>query len=223
MLIKYNELFTQKKLKIVSKINGLKFVNKLNKSQLLFKLNNHKTASYIQRCFRRRLMKNDICPISHEKLVYPFVSIKTGNFFFYYDFLTLVNYLNKSGNFQDPCTRTEITDKKLTEINKLILYYYGPNTTKIIVSPTMQLDIQLNIIIYCMYDIITELNNVSISSDIELYSNILPRIIYYCRFLINNHPKEHCNMIINACIQSISGKTNISSIIINYLTGLLRT
>jgi len=218
MLIKFNSLFTYKKLRELCKINKIKYISKFNKIKILHILNDHKTISYIQRHFRTGLMKNNVCAISYEKLKYPFISIKVNDFFFYYDFNNFVTYLNKTEIFKDPCTRSDITDKKIIEINKLILYYYGNNTTRIIVSPTMKLDVELNIITYCMYDIITELNRIESFFTFDLYSNILPRIIYYVEFLVQKHSKEHANMVLKACIQSISDKTSLSILIKDYLT-----
>ena len=217
MLIKFSSIFTYKKLRELCKINKIKYISKFNKIQLLNKLNDHKIITYIQRRLRKKLMKNDTCAISYEKIIYPFISIKVKDFFFYYDFNNFVNYLNKTEIFKDPCTRCDITDRKINEINKLILYYYGNNTTKVIISPTMKLDVELNIITYCMYDIITELNRIEPFDIIDLYSNILPRIIYYAQFLVKNHSREHSNMVLRACIQSINSKTSLASMIKDYL------
>ena len=223
MLIKFNSSLSYKVLKKICKVNKIKYVSKCNKSQLLNKLNDFKTVTYIQRHFRKKMMKDDICNISLGKLRYPFISIKVDRFFFYYDFDSFINYLEKTDNFSDPCTRVKITDKKITEINKLILYYYGQNTTRIIVSPTMQRDVELNIITYCMYDIIKELNIIEPLNvdDLDFYSNILPRIIYYARFLIKNHSIVDSNMVLDACIQSISSKTSLAILIKTYLSRLI--
>ena len=223
MLIKFNLLLSYKVLKNLCKINKIKYVSKCNKFQLLNKLNDFKTVTYIQKNFRKKLMKDDICNISLEKLRYPFISIKVDKFFFYYDFDNFINYLEKTDNFIDPCTRVQITDKKITEINKLILYYYGQNTTRIIISPTMQRDVELNIITYCMYDIIKELNTLEqiTVSDLDLYSHILPRIIYYARFLIKNHSTDDSNIVLEACVQSITSKTSLAILVKNYLSGLI--
>lgn len=217
MLIKFSSRFTYKKLRELCRINNIKYINKFNKIQLLTIINNHKIISYIQRHFRKKLMKTNICVISFEKIKYPFISIKVNGFFFYYDFNNFITYLNKSEMFKDPCTRSDITDKKIMEINKLILYYYGTNTTKIIISPTMKLDVELNIITYCMYDIITELNRVEPIGVIDLYSNILPRIIYYAQFLVQNHSRENSDMVLKACVQSITSKIPLAELIKDYL------
>ena len=225
MLIKFNSILSYRVLKKLCKINKIKYVSNCNKFQLLNKLNDFKTVSYIQRHFRKKLMKDDTCKISLEKLSYPFVSIKVDKFFFYYDFDNFIKYSEKTDNFNDPCTRVDITDKKISEINKLIIYYYGQNTTKVIVSPTMQRDVELNIITYCMYDIITELNTLEplTVNDLDLYSHILPRMIYYARFLIKNHSNEDSSMVLEACIQSITNKTSLANLIKNYLYGLIKT
>ena len=225
MLIKFNSLLSYRVLKKLCIINRIKYVSKCNKFQLLNKLNDFKTVTYIQRHFRKKTMIDDTCKISLEKLRYPFISIKVNKFFFYYDFDNFINYLEKTDNFNDPCTRAHITDKKINEINKLILYYYGQNTTRIIVSPTMQRDVELNIITYCMYDIIKELNALEqpTINDLDLYSQVLPRMIYYARFLIKNHSKEDSSMVLEACIQSITNKTSLANLIKNYLYGLIKT
>tara|TARA_B100000900_G_scaffold398828_1_gene400634 strand:+ start:2717 stop:3394 length:678 start_codon:yes stop_codon:yes gene_type:complete len=225
MLIKFNSILPYRVLKKLCKINNIKYVSKCNKFQLLNKLNDFKTVTYIQRQFRKKTMMDDTCKISLEKLRYPFISIKVNNFFFYYDFYNFIKYLEKTDNFIDPCTRTQITDKKINEINKLIFYYYGKNTTKVIVSPNMKRIVELNIITYCMYDIIKELNALEqpTINDLDLYSQVLPRMIYYARFLIKNHSKEDSSMVLEACIQSITNKTSLANLIKNYLYGLIKT
>lgn len=217
MLIKFNSFFTCKKLLKLCKINRVKFISNFNKGQIINRLNTHKTVSYIQRFYRKKLMKSEYCPISYEKIVYPFISIKLGSFFFYYDFLTFIKYLGNCGDFRDPCTRISITDTKINEINKLIIYYHGKNTSKTLISPTMVYDNELNIITFCLYDIIKELNDIASTVNItQVYNNILPRIIYYIHFLIKNHQREHYDLIINACINNITINNN-TSLVINYL------
>ena len=82
-------------------------------------------------------------------------------------------------------------------------------------------NIELSIITFCIYDIVTELNNaVDLNMD-ELYSNILPRIIYYIRFLLKNHSKTDYNMIISSCINGIKNNNNNTQIIINYLKNFI--
>ena len=58
-------------------------------------------------------------------------------------------------------------------------------------------------------------------NDLDLYSHILPRIIYYARFLIKNHSNDDSNMVLEACIQSITSETSLANLIKNYLFGLI--
>jgi hypothetical protein len=218
MLINFTEIFQLKTIKAIIKINNIKYVSHLNKSTLINILNNHKTVSYIQKKIRQKFMRETVCPISHEYLKYPFISLKLNGLFFYYDFNTLITYLNKTGDFRDPCTRQVIPDTKLSEINKMIRYYYGKNTNKTLISENMIRKTELNIITYCLYDLILEINNTGYLTIDNIYNNILPRFIYYIHFLIKNHISSDSMIIINACRESILNCENINTtLIIDYL------
>ena len=118
MLISYSKKFNIRILRKICKIKCIKFVSQLNKLKLIKILNEFNAVKIIQQCFRRKTIIDNYCPISHESLKYPFISLKVNNKFFYYDFYTLVTYLNKSQDFREPCTRQLISDSKLLEINK---------------------------------------------------------------------------------------------------------
>ena len=211
MLISYSNYFTVKSIKTLCKIKGIRYVSTLNKDFLLRLLKKFNAAKLIQQNFRRKIMIDNICPICHESLKYPVISIKVNGRFFYYDFYTLVEYLNKTQDFRDPCTRQIIKDSKLLEINKLIRYYYGKSTSKILISKTMIKNTDLNIITYCLYDILNEIQNKNLSLD-ELYNNILPRFIYYINYLVKNHNKEDSEIILKACKESMD-----NSVILDYI------
>ena len=211
MLISYSNYFTVKSIKNLCKIKCIKYVSTLNKDFLLRLLKKFNAAKLIQQNFRRKIMIDNICPICHESLKYPVISIKVNVRFFYYDFYTLVEYLNKTQDFRDPCTRQIIKDSKLLEINKLIRYYYGKSTSKILISKTMIKNTDLNIITYCLYDILNEIQNKNLSLD-ELYNNILPRFIYYINYLVKNHNKEDSEIILKACKESMD-----NSVILDYI------
>ena len=211
MLISYSKKFNVTILKKICKIKNIKFVSHLNKLKLIKILNEFNAIKIIQQYFRRKTIIDDYCPISHESLRYPFISIKVNNKFFYYDFYTLVAYLNKSQDFREPCTRQLINDSKLLEINKLIRYYYGKNSNKILISKSMIKNTDLNIIIYCLYDIINEIQNREILLE-DIYNNILPRLIYYINYLIKNHTQEDSQIVLGACKEAIT-----NSIILDYI------
>ena len=211
MLISYSKDFTIKAIKNICKLKGLRYISHYNKTSLLKILNNFNAAKIIQNKVRYKTINEKTCPICHESLKYPFVSIKVNDKFFYYDFYTIVEYLNKTQDFRDPCTRQVIKDSKLLQINKLIRYYYGKNTNKILISKNMIKNTDLNIIIYCLHEILIEINNKEISLE-EIYHNILPRFIYYINYLIINHSIEDSQIVLNACKES-----TVNRIMLDYI------
>jgi len=207
MIIKFSNIFTIKKLINISRIYNIRYISKINKKNLLELLNNHNAIKTIQRNFRNKLILNSECPICNEKLIYPFVSFKIGSVFFYYDFKTIVLYFEKTGDFRDPCTRKIITDKKIREINLLINYYYGRRTNKTLITKCMIKNAEFNIVTYCLYDIIKELDYIETSKLSLIYENVLPRFIYYINYLINRYPVEEFIIILNSCKESIKNDT----------------
>tara|TARA_B100000035_G_scaffold313904_2_gene328709 strand:+ start:1159 stop:1818 length:660 start_codon:yes stop_codon:yes gene_type:complete len=205
MLICYNSKLTVKTLRKICKIKGIKYVSNYNKNNLLILINSYTAASKIQKHIRFKIISDKFCPISHDILKYPMISIKVNNKFFNYDFYTFVNYLNKTGDFRDPCTRSVISDVKLNEINRLIIYYFGKKSNKILISESMIKNADLNILIYCLYDIIKEIDN-KILSLTDIYNNILPRVVYYINYLIKNHSKEDCSIILSSLRETIKNE-----------------
>jgi hypothetical protein len=224
MLIQYNNLLPLRCLRNISKINNIKYTSQFSKNKLISFLNENNASKIIQRYIRNKLMTDNTCPITHEKLRYPFICIKLNSKFFYYDFHTFVKYLNVSDENRDPCTRLIISDIKLNEINKLIRYYYGKNTKKIIISQNMIKNTELNIILYCLYDLISEITNIDYISLDNIYDNILPRFIYYIHILVKNHSKEDCLTIINSCKRSLIELDKMNCILVldylNLITAL---
>lgn len=219
MLISYSKFLTLKSIRNLCRIKGIRYISNYNKNHLLVFLNNYNAAKIIQNNLRQKTINEKTCPICHEPLKYPFISIKVNDKFFYYDFYTFVEYLNKTQDFRDPCTRQIIKDNKLIQINKLIRYYYGKTTNKILISRSMIKNTDLNIITYCLYDILNEIQNKQISLE-EIYHNIMPRFVYYVNYLIKNHSKEDCEIILNACKESVNNRVFLDYIhlmeVINY-------
>tara|TARA_B100000212_G_scaffold338460_2_gene315010 strand:+ start:1167 stop:1826 length:660 start_codon:yes stop_codon:yes gene_type:complete len=211
MLISYSNNFNVKALKRLCKIKGIKFINDLKKNELLILLKHFNAIRVIQNKLRQKTIIDNICPICHEPLKYPFISIKVYQKFFYYNFYFFIEYLNKTQNFRDPCTRQIIDDAKLIEINKMVRYYYGKTTNKILISKSMIKNTDLHIVTYCLYDIVKEIENKELSIE-ETYHNILPRIIYYTNHLIKNHTEEDSGIILKACKESIT-----NSVILDYI------
>ena len=137
MFISYSETFTVKVIRNLCRIKNIRYISNYNKDYLLALLKKYNAAKIIQDSLRNKTINEKVCPICHEPLKYPFISIKVNDKFFYYDLYTFVEYLNKTQDFRDPCTRQIIQDNKLMQINKLIRYYYGKTTNKILISKTM--------------------------------------------------------------------------------------
>ena len=217
MLIKFATIFPLITIKKLIKINNIKRVFKFNKSQLLTILNKHKCATFIQARLRQKIMTDETCPISLEPLKYPFVSIKINDKFNYYDFNTIIEYFNKRNDFRDPLTRVLISDKKINEMNKLIIYYYNRNTNKLLVSDNMIRGLQLNIITHCLYELISEINELTCIRLDELYYNFLPRLMYYCHVLNKKHTKEETKVILTACRENLRN----CGLLLNYIDSQL--
>jgi hypothetical protein len=209
-MIKYSNILTVKCLRKICKIYKIKD-EKYNKSFILDMLNKYSAARVIQQKIRETLDFNNICPISHEEIRYPWICIKNNSKYIYYDFDTFVIYLNKMSDFRDPCTRIKLSNKKIEEINRLIIYYHRKSSNKLIVSDDMIRDIDFNILTYCLYDIIKEINNKELNLE-ETYRFYLPRFIFYFTHLVNNHSKEMSSLLLKACKKSVN-----TQLIIDYI------
>tara|TARA_B100000768_G_scaffold49240_1_gene48008 strand:+ start:2336 stop:3001 length:666 start_codon:yes stop_codon:yes gene_type:complete len=209
-MIKYSNILTVKCLRKICKIYKIKN-EKYNKSFILDMLNKYSAARVIQQKIRETLDFNNICPISHEEIRYPWICIKNNSKYIYYDFDTFVIYLNKMSDFRDPCTRIKLSNKKIEEINRLIIYYHRKSSNKLIVSDDMIRDIDFNILTYCLYDIIKDINNKELNLE-ETYRFYLPRFIFYFTHLVNNHSKEMSSLLLKACKKSVN-----TQLIIDYI------
>lgn len=209
-MIKYSNILTVKCLRKICKIYKIKN-EKYNKSFILEILNKYSAARVIQQKIRETLDFNNICPISHEEIRYPWICIKNNSKYIYYDFDTFVIYLNKMSDFRDPCTRIKLSNKKIEEINRLIIYYHRKSSNKLIVSDDMIRDIDFNILTYCLYDIIKDINNKELNLE-ETYRFYLPRFIFYFTHLVNNHSKEMSSLLLKACKKSVN-----TQLIIDYI------
>ena len=209
-MIKYSSILTVKCLRKICRIYKIK-IDKCSKCFILDILNKYSAAKVIQQRFRKTLDFNNICPISHEEIRYPWVCIKNNNKYIYYDFKTFVIYLNKMSDFRDPCTRLKLCNKTIDEINKLIVYYHRRSTNKLIISDDMVRDIDFNILTYCLHDIIKDVNNKDLNLE-ETYRIYLPRFIFYFTHLVNNHSKEMSSMLLKACKKTLNKR-----LIIDYI------
>ena len=201
-MLKYSKKLTLKCLHNICKINKIKYISILNKNDIINLLNKTSAAKIIQKRVRYNLNFNIECPISHSVIKYPWICIKNNKKFIYYDFNTFVMYLSNIKELRDPCTRIPITDKKIFEINNLITYYNGKFTNKIIISDSMIKNIDLNITVYCLYDLINEVD-IKYTNLEEMYAIYLPRFIYYIQHLISNQSNEISKTVLKACKETV--------------------
>ena len=211
MLITYSKSFTVKNIRNLCRIKNVKYISNYNKNYILDFLGKFNAAKCIQDNFRRKTITEKCCPISHEPLKYPFICLSINKKFFYYDFHTFIEYLNKTQDFRDPCTRVLIADSNLLRINKLVRYYYGKATNKILISKSMMKNTNLNIITHCLYDVVKEIQGNRKSME-EMYLNVIPRFMYYINYLIKYHAREDAEIILNACKETIDNRVILDCI-----------
>ena len=185
MLILYSSKFKLSVLRNLCKLYMIKNCSKYNKIELLKILNIYKSTCYIQNWVRRKLMISDECPITLEKLVYPFVSLKNNKIFRYYSLDGIVDYYNATKDFRDPFTKEEIKTHKIVEINKVAKFY---KRKPIIISKRPQVNVQrrteLLTILCCLNDIINNIMSTLELSYDYIYNFALPQAMTYIYYLI---------------------------------------
>tara|TARA_B100001093_G_scaffold262529_1_gene250955 strand:- start:5767 stop:6453 length:687 start_codon:yes stop_codon:yes gene_type:complete len=205
MLILYNFSLKKKNLINIIKINKLEKYSKLNKKDLINLINRKKAVICIQKFIRSKFNDEDICPITLDKLKYPFVSIKNYNKFRYYSLTEFIEYLNKSSSeFKDPFTREILSDKSLKQIENLIKYYKIKSTHNKKTWKRMKfIRAEFLTITNCLNEILNQIFSVSTLHFYFIYNNILPQFIYYFHFLLQRH-KNQCYSLINNYINCIN-------------------
>lgn len=117
-----NTLTTLKK---ICKFLHIKNYSSLRKNEIISLINKHHAMIKLQRWMRRVFSKEETCPISCEPIKYPCFAYKTpNNVFIYYNLDALRSFLIKSGDFRDPSTRGEYTEKQLLEMDNIYDYYH---------------------------------------------------------------------------------------------------
>lgn len=97
----------------------IKGVSKYKKENLISKLNYFNSVVKIQKWYRKRLIKDQQCPISLDIIIYPcYPYCPSKGIFIYYNLDSLKSFLISSGDFRDPKTRLPYTKKHLIDIDK---------------------------------------------------------------------------------------------------------
>lgn len=100
-------------------------LNKSTKLQLFENYNRYLATLMIQKAYRKHFYRNAECSITLEKVEYPCFIYRTkfGKLFFY-DYLSIVKYISKTGNTHDPMTRDQYSDNDLIRLDYSIKKYY---------------------------------------------------------------------------------------------------
>ena len=189
-------------------VYNIKRYSKLTKSCIIKLINEYKSVVLIQQWIRKKFNdENDdmVCPITLEKLQYPFITIKNHNKFRYYSLHEFIEYLNKSNDdFRDPCTRELLSDSTIKQIDYLVKYYKINSTvSKRVWRKKINSRSEYLTITTCLNEI---LNSIFAQSELTIdfiYNGILPQFIYYFHFLLHRH-RTSCYSIINNYINCIN-------------------
>lgn len=101
------------------KRRNIKNISRCKKQELVSKLGYYNSIIKIQKWFRKKLIQNEVCPISLEKIEYPcYAYCPSKHRFIYYNLDSLKTFLISTGDFRDPKTRNAYTNKQLLEIGK---------------------------------------------------------------------------------------------------------
>ncbi len=113
-------------LKDVCKILHIKNISKSKKSDIVKNVDEKLACLKIQRWFRKIKIGDARCAISLDPIKYPCYAFKPGiGKLNYYNLETLKNYIIESGNFSDPLSRIQFTDKDLKAMDDIDLYHRG--------------------------------------------------------------------------------------------------
>jgi len=109
---------------------GIKKYSKLNKETLEKKVSIELSVIKIQKSIRKFLSRGENCPISLDIIKYPCFPYKLGNKLIYYNNKSIKDYILSTGDFRDPTSRTNFTEKDLKTIDDIDLFYLDKTGNK---------------------------------------------------------------------------------------------
>jgi hypothetical protein len=100
-------------------------INKLTKLELFENYNRYLAVKCIQKNYRKHFYREAECSITLEKVSYPCFIYRTkfGKLFFY-DYLSIVKYISKTGNTHDPMTREQYSDNDLVRLDSSLKKHF---------------------------------------------------------------------------------------------------
>jgi hypothetical protein len=105
--------------------------SKKNKNQLIEQLDIFFATKLIQKNFRIHFYKNAVDHITLEKVHYPCFIFRTkiGKCYFY-NYESIIRYIMKTGNCNDPMTRIAYTDEQLIRLDSEVKQHFPNNNYK---------------------------------------------------------------------------------------------
>ena len=201
-------------LKGLCKIYKIK-IQKSKKQELINKINRRNYANKIIKFFRKVHYSDKIDYISMEPVKYPCFIFGVQNNYYYYNYISIINYIIKTGDVRDPMTRIEYSDDILLKLDKDIKTHLKTkfkSTYKIKKDKRYSLRIKRRQGIISSYELrINELLNlIKIAVDAGIMNWVLPGPI--CIDSVEyNTPAEYLRIIYNEVILIINSLSNIDS------------
>ena len=157
------------------------------RAKLIELLVGYYAATTIQRQFRHKLMKYNICPITHELLRYPFVSIRHPNGHFnYYSLCGIAQWFRKNKEYTCPNTRYQISTSKLMKIDDMYCFYYK----KKLIKQPKETEIKNNDIVWVgknLIDFVKNLENINYLSLNTIDQVVIPYIMNNLYFIFSKN------------------------------------
>ena len=118
-----SDILTLKVLRGLSKLKKIKNCSKMNKQELFDTYNRDLGARIIQKRYRKYLYHGAIDHITLESIEHPCFIFKRVKLYFY-SYNSIIKYIMKSGNTNDPMTRTSYSDEDLTRLDRGAKKYF---------------------------------------------------------------------------------------------------
>jgi len=117
-------------LKKLCKIFKIKKISHLTKKEIVNIINQVQAVNIIIKHYKKYLYSNKEDFISLETIKYPCFLWNSGNKLFFYNYDSIINYINKTGDTRDPVTRIQYSDTTLLRLDKEAKKYYSNTSFK---------------------------------------------------------------------------------------------
>lgn len=229
------------KLKKLCKIYKINNYSKLKKNELLEKINNTIAVLFIQKNYRKRLMKYEIqlCPISMDIVSYPYFAFKPkgSSNFIYYNIKSLVDYLLITGDFRDPKTREPYKDETLLSIDRVIRSngikcksVYNASTNKVFYKKIKNIEDEIIVLERCLDEIISSIVNIMENEmynenpkfilntyHFPAYIRYFKKLYQLCKFSANSQLKSTLTVFINNPGKSFRDHNKLQDFILQFI------